>query len=187
VWQVLLMTKADANDRARVEFFRLGTSYLVVGRFAALTALFPIAGNLLHHAIEMYLKGALVRMVGLDGLRDIGHNLNRLWEEFKTQIPSAEAGSFDGSIAELHRFELIRYPDRVVREGMEASFTVFRGQRVESSGSIPLPAYKLVLEDIDALTKFLFDKAGVNPQFHLQSLKKESKEFLARHNRHSLE
>ena len=63
------MSNPDADDRARVEFFRLGVHYYVAGRFAGLTGLFPMAGNLLHHAAEMFLKGALVRIVGLNKLR----------------------------------------------------------------------------------------------------------------------
>ena len=41
-----------------MQYFRFGTQYYVAGRYAALVWLIPVAGNLLHHAIEMYLKGA---------------------------------------------------------------------------------------------------------------------------------
>lgn len=178
----------EIDDRARVEFFRRGTHYYAVGRFAALNSVFPIAGNLLHHAIEMYLKGALVPLVGLSVLRNIKHDLNKLWLEFKVRIPSPEAGTFDGPIVDLHRFERIRYPDNAIREGMEASFAPYRGQRVVTSGwGSPLPSYTLVLEDIDALVKFLFEKAGVNPQFYLLRLRDGAKEYVSRANLHPLE
>jgi hypothetical protein len=39
------MPRAKLNDRAQVEFFRLGMHYYVTGRFAALSGLFPMAGN----------------------------------------------------------------------------------------------------------------------------------------------
>src|SRR5205807_10406911 len=99
------MSNPDADDRARVEFFRLGVHYYVAGRFAALAGLFPMAGNLLHHAAEMFLKGALDRFVGLNELRNMNHDLNSLWRAFKTHLQIPDGVDFDGAIAELHRFE----------------------------------------------------------------------------------
>ncbi len=52
---------ADLADLARARFCRLGIDYYVAGRFAALSGIFPVAGNQLHHAVEMLLKGALIR------------------------------------------------------------------------------------------------------------------------------
>src|SRR6266567_5390434 len=129
------MPNSGLNDRARADFFRLGMHYYIVGRFATLTGLFPMAGNLLHHAIEMFLKGALVRVIGLDALRTIGHDLNRLWQAFKSHFPFAEAASFDKPIAEMHRFERLRYPDVAIREGMEATLAIFREHSIETPGS----------------------------------------------------
>ena len=118
------VTTDDLNDRARLQFFALGLDYYIAGRFATFAGLFPIAGNLLHHAIEMFLKGALVRIVGLGPRRDAGHDLNELWGMFKPHMPCAEAASFDQPIAEMHRFERLRYPDTAIREGMEATLAI---------------------------------------------------------------
>ena len=41
-------------------FCGLGTQYYIAGRQAAMARLIPVYGNLLHHAVEMFLKGALV-------------------------------------------------------------------------------------------------------------------------------
>lgn len=180
------MAIADLNDRNRVGFFALGLDYYIAGRFATFAGLFPMAGNLLHHAMEMFLKGALVRVVGLEPLRDAGHDLDRLWGMFKTHMPCAEAASFDQPIAEMHRFEHLRYPDTAIREGMEATLAIFRSDRIETSGTVKMPRYSLVLEDFDALAKLMFERAGVNPQFHLQRLQLDAKDFLARHNLHQL-
>jgi HEPN domain-containing protein len=182
------MSNSDANDHAQVEFFRLGVNYYVAGRFAALTGLFPIAGNLLHHAAEMLLKGALVRVVGLDKLRDIGHDLNDLWREFTTQFAISDSLAVDIAIVELDRFERLRYPDKVIHEGMEMTFDVYRTHRVETSGvGNAMPRYSLVLEDVDVLVKLIFAKAQVNPRFHLQKLRPEAMDFLSRENSHRLE
>jgi hypothetical protein len=180
--------RSDANDRAQVEFFRLGVHYYVVGRFAALTGLFPMAGNLLHHAAEMFLKGAVVRLVGLDKLRKISHDLNGLWREFTTHFAISDSVAFGHAIAELDRFERLRYPDKAIREGMEVTFSVYRDHRVETSGPRkPPPRYSLVLEDVDVLVKLIFEKAQVNPRFLLQRLRPEGMDFLSRENSHLLE
>jgi len=153
------MRTTELNDRARVEFFGLGVHYYVAGRFATFAGSFPMAGNLLHHAAEMFLKGTLVRIVGLGELRSIRHDLNWLWKTFKVHFPSSENAPFDDPIADLHRFERLRYPDIRIREGMEATLAIFRNQPVETSGpGKSPPRYSLVLEDVDALAAFFFDR-----------------------------
>jgi hypothetical protein len=42
-------------------FFSSAAQYYVAGRFGVFAALNPVAANLMHHAIEMYLKGALLK------------------------------------------------------------------------------------------------------------------------------
>lgn len=70
---------------------------------------------------------------------------------------------------------------------MDAAFTLFRNQRFEVyRADGPIDHYSLVLEDIDALVESVFLSSGVNPQFHLQILRDDAKEVLARHNRHPL-
>jgi len=39
--------------------FDTGMQYYTIGRYSVLAGVNPVAGNLLHHAIEMFLKGAL--------------------------------------------------------------------------------------------------------------------------------
>ena len=63
------------RNRLRVEFGRLGAHYYIAGRFAFFSAFIPVAGNLLHHAVEMFLKGALIRTLALEKLQSIGHDL----------------------------------------------------------------------------------------------------------------
>lgn len=172
---------------ARAEFFRRGTDYYAVGRFAALNGMFLIAGNLLHHAVEMFLKGTLVRLIGLEEAQRIRHDLNKLWAEFAIRFPSPEVATFDGPIVELHRFERIRYPNNVIREGMQATFAPFRVERVTSSGpGAATPSYTLVLEDVDAVVKFLFEKADVNPQFFLRHMGEGATEYVCRSNLHPI-
>jgi hypothetical protein len=71
---------------------------------------------------------------------------------------------------------------------MEASLSLYSDALVQNlGGSLPaLPSYQLVLEDIDKLVKVLFQRANVNPAFHLQRLSEDARTFLSRHNRHPL-
>ncbi len=54
-------------DSLRFEYFRLGMSYFISGRFAQNANLLPVTGNLFHHAIEMFLKAfrAGTRAIGM--------------------------------------------------------------------------------------------------------------------------
>ena len=176
--------KADLADLARARFCRLGIDYYVVGRFAALSGIFPVAGNQLHHAVEMLLKGALIRTRGLREVRKYSHDLSRLWDDFKSQIAGAGADAFDLAIRDLHKFEGIRYLDRVMEEGMHATFAVTRDERGTQSDD-KVPVYGLTLEDVDELVKFIFNKAGWNPQVFVPP-HKEARAYLALRNLHPL-
>jgi hypothetical protein len=115
------------------------------------------------------------------------HDLN-LWREFKKHYPSTESHSFDRAVGELHRFERLRYPDVAVSEGMELAFDIYREPRIETSRpGESLPRYSLVLEDVDAVVKFIFQKRGVNPKYYLQRIPEEARGFLDRQNAHPLE
>jgi hypothetical protein len=131
----------------------------------------------------MALKGTLVIRVPRKQLRAVGHSLRALWSEFKSHIGGDNA--VDGAIAALDRFERLRYPDKMLREGMTGTFTVFRGQQVIVSGPGELPPrYDLVLEDVDSLMKMLFEKGRANPQFYIQRLRPDAITYLSRDNKH---
>ena len=89
-----------------------GVNYYVAGRYALFARLTPTAGNLLHHAIEMFLKGALGKTgKSLEELEELRYKLPKIWNEFKTNFPEHSLDAFDPLICELHKFEEIRYPD----------------------------------------------------------------------------
>src|SRR5713101_4563212 len=104
------MTRAE--PRAEHQFWTLGTQYYIAGRSAVFLKLVRIYGNIYHHAIETLLKAGLSREISLDDLKNpkkFGHDLHKLWPAFKAQFHWAELGGFDQTIADLHRFEEIRY------------------------------------------------------------------------------
>jgi hypothetical protein len=99
-------------------FISASMHYYVAGRYAVYAGLNPTAANLLHHAIEMALKGALAKKgVELKALKRLSHDLPKIWREFTTQY-GIDSSTFDGVIAELQKFETIRYPDEIVKQGL---------------------------------------------------------------------
>ena len=111
------------GDRECERFFSTACDYYIAGRFAAFARLNPVVGNLLHHAVEMYLKGALAKTKSLTDLKSFLHNLPKLWEAFKQQANDAALTRFDTTIADLHQFEDIRCDISLVADNLSrASF-----------------------------------------------------------------
>ena len=99
---------------------RSAIDYYAVGRYAVFAGLNPTAGNLLHHAVETCLKGALAKKGNsTDDLKKLRHGLPRIWKEFKAQYP-ADLGSFDPIIRGIHHFEEISYPDQIAAQGVSS-------------------------------------------------------------------
>jgi hypothetical protein len=107
-------------------FFKIGCQYYVAGRFAAFAWFHPVVGNLFHHAIEMYLKGALSEKRSLSDLRKLSHNLPVIWKVFKVEANDSALDRFDATIAGLHDYEELRYPDSVMVRGMESTINIIR-------------------------------------------------------------
>jgi hypothetical protein len=90
------------------------TQYYVAGRSAARAGLVPVYGNLLHHAVELYLKTALAGVVTPKEMKDnFGHDLEKLWARFKAKEAAPALDRFDATIRALHEFEELRYPDMI--------------------------------------------------------------------------
>lgn len=158
-------------ERLRTEYFWIGTQYYVAGRFGAFARLAPVSGNLLHHAVELYLKGHLSRSLDVEKLKNnFRHDLTKLWPQFKEIVGDTVLDHHDSAIATLHRFEEIRYPDRIVTNGMEARISI---KPVAGTSTAPatdaLPTYEIVLETIDDLVCAIVNAASVNWTYLLSS------------------
>ena len=147
------------------EYFRLGLHYYVEGRLGARAGLTTVPGNLLHHAVEMFLKGTLVTNCGNAYLKEAGHELSVLWREFKTGQKDSHS-QFDDVLTDLNRFEHIRYPDFIVEEGL-TSVISFGDTPVPSpefpAGRAP-PHYVVLLGKVDRLILEFFVRASLNPK-----------------------
>ncbi len=78
---------SEDKDRLRYMYFDTGLDYHIAARFAVIEQFNPLAANLFHHAIEMYLKGALCRTHDEYQRRELGHKLRKIWKRFKVAYP----------------------------------------------------------------------------------------------------
>src|SRR5438874_10791849 len=111
-------------ERMEEEFLKLGMQYYIAGKAAALAGLLPITGNLYHHALEMLLKAGLSRTISMEDLKDskkLGHRLSRIWRAFRAHFQSRELDRFDATIADINRWEDLRYPEKMLRTGAQIS------------------------------------------------------------------
>jgi hypothetical protein len=152
---------------AVTEMVKLGLQYYISGRSAAIAGFNPVAGNLLHHAVEMLLKAQLLKAYSLKEIKTrYGHNLLAAWTDFKGMLPLEDLGHLDQAITDLDVFDDIRYPDLILEKG--ASMAVSWGQQkpaVTTRGGPTLPEYFLYVNDIDHLVATIFRVSGWNPKF----------------------
>jgi hypothetical protein len=123
---------------------------------------FIVSGNLLHHAIEMVLKALLVGDLQLAGVKEIGHNLEALWTEATAKHPALALERRLRTVRELHGFESLRYPDKLVTQGAAININI---TRPPPSPPFTVPSYQLVLEDVDELFQAIIVAWGKNPHF----------------------
>jgi len=114
-----------------------------------------VAGNILHHAVELFIKAALARVVPIDDLKGkYRHNLKKLWRKYSTIHTDTPIG-FLGTVADLDAFEEIRYPS-AEKDSIAHHYSLFKdsaGRRMGAPG-----AYSLTLECIDELVAFIASK-----------------------------
>ena len=172
----------------QMSLFQLATQYYASGRFAALSGFLPVCGNLLHHSVEMYLKGALAPVLDLNAMRKLSHNLMQIWDCTKENYPDSNLASFDVTIERLNPFERLRYPDAALQEGAEMRLTRLRDEWLPMANNPgrPEPRYDLVLEEVDELVKVIFSVAKLNPAFFASGLTPRALAVLGEQNLHAV-
>jgi hypothetical protein len=164
-------------------FFSSASQYYVAGRLAVFAALNPVAANLMHHAVEMYLKGALLKSKTktlMELKQQLGHSLPKCWEAFKAQVNDPALNKFDDVVSEIHKYEELRYPDENSK-GMQSMFDVVRWTppSLPTTAMDPVPSYRLCLPDVDELIAASFSAASIGQQY-LGFIKPEANEYVAR-------
>jgi hypothetical protein len=162
-------------------YLLVGMEYYIAARSAALANLINVCGNLYHHALEMLLKAILSRRYSVDELKSFGHNLPKIWGTLKAEFPSIALDQFDVLIGDLHRFETIRYPEKLSEQGG----LLFIEWGISSQDSLPgFPTYKISATDIDHLVVKLFRVSSADLPHCMYTLKSNShvREILTRYN-----
>ena len=167
-------------------FFKIALEYYVNGRAACISGCLFTTGNLLHHAVEMMLKGELSRTVPLADLKDnkqFGHWLPKCWTAFKALFPSEDLTEFDPMIAELDKFEKIRYPDHLLAKGASIGFGFGRGRVIQNMKiARPVPEYQMGIGDVDAFFARAIRLCHMNPQPYFSFLTETGREMLLKYN-----
>lgn len=187
-------------DNMRGLFFSWGLQYYIASRCSHFAQLYPTTANQCHHAIEMFLKGFLYyRRAGetqqepekiSNWLKNkYGHQLPKLWEAFKSETVDFELSNFDQTIAGLHQFENIRYPDEIAFKGgmITGGFEDTDLGQKDDDQSLPKNEYQFALAPIDRLVRVIFQRSSINPSFYTHSLNKEAATYLMRENEISYE
>jgi hypothetical protein len=174
------------NPLIEGHYFWLASQYYVTGRAAVFAGAAPVAGNLLHHAIEMFLKGDLAQHKSTEELKEYGHHLKKLWKAYKAKNPAVSLAAYNSVIKDLEKFEQIRYPDAFNSKGMFFNIPIVRPsgppiQNWRAGGKTP-PTYSVVLAEVDALVKAIFHAGSLNPQFEFMKLSSEGRDILHRAN-----
>ena len=170
------------SDTHQLAFFSMATQYYVMGRYGVLSRQIPVAGNLLHRAIEMYLKGALSKTLTLKQLKKFSHRLPVVWAAFKATFSSASLARFDTLVSSLNAFEELRYPDSLIDKGMAVTAGMTRVVGTGRLVAADTPEYDLYLDEIDAFVGEIFQVASVNPAFFLARLSTIAREHLKQGN-----
>ena len=181
---------AQPNPRAFRQFYAIALEYYVSGRAALLCGNTRIPGNLLHHAVEMLLKGQLSKTIPLDDLKrskKFGHKLPLLWTTFKNLFPKHDLTEFDTIIDSVQKFEKIRYPDAILSEGAFIGIGFCRGNPVSMTPRSTEPEYQIGVGDVDAFFRRLFPLCGLNPKAYFNSLSSQGRQVLTERNAESLD
>lgn len=92
------------------KFFALAIQYFCLARVGGEYIFNPASGNLYHLSIELLLKAYLLSSISSKDLQyKYGHNLIKLWKEFKTKTSDANLDKYDLYIKNLDVWERVRY------------------------------------------------------------------------------
>ena len=171
----------DVQD-LQYEYFRTALEYYITARFSALSFFMPMSGVIFHHAIELYLKGLLCPLLNEKKRTKLGHNLRRAWKKYKSLSKDSSLSRFDDRVAGLDRHWRVRYPDEIVRHGIQANIGFEKSPAAAVVGGRNQPRYVLVVEELDELMAVLWKKSGLNITAFMPS-SDQAREYLGRWNK----
>jgi len=133
----------------------------------------------------MLLKGCLARTHSQQQLLKLRHNLKRIWRVFKAGANDPMLDEFDVTIAQLDKWEDIRYPDPL--HGMLASIHYGQLPPQQWRGVGGERQYRLSATEVDQLVKAIFDHCPLNPMFFQARFRTQAaREFFLMYNDHPI-
>jgi hypothetical protein len=92
---------------------------------------------------------------------------------------------FDATIFDLGRYEDIRYPNKVVEQGMvvRINFESTIPSNLGQNSPPPDRQYDLIINEIDSFVKVTFEKANFTLPYYLIGLKEGAIDYLIRGNK----
>jgi len=162
------MPRSTTRIEDPYHFLDLAFGYYMSGRFAVINGLY-VAPNLMHHAVELLIKFTLVKDVPEsqrsaateDLRRRYGHQLNALWDGYKQYVAPTDLSRFDRVIADLDRWEDVRYGGFPAGTSVAKSMGVVRAPAQAASST---DSYVLGLDEVDDLITAIFGASGINPR-----------------------
>ncbi|HEV3079047.1 MAG TPA: hypothetical protein VGY66_04685 [Gemmataceae bacterium] len=115
--------------------------------------------------------------------KQFGHWLPKCWTAFKALFPSEDLTEFDPMVAELDKFEKIRYPDHLLAKGASIGFGFGRGRVIQNMKiARPVPEYQMGIGDVDAFFARAIRLCHMNPQPYFSFLTETGREMLLKYN-----
>ena len=188
-WRRPATTQKEDKGRLRTEYFRTALNYYILGRYATTAQFSPIPGNLIHLAVEFFLKAALIEQLDEPARRNkFRHNLQKLWQHYKRQRNNPALNKFNQTISDINKFERIRYPEEIFRLGMLAEIGPVRNTFELPPGMKRPKAerYQLALDEVDELVSLMFEIEGINPQAYIGPMGLDAKRYLNHRNKFPL-
>jgi hypothetical protein len=115
-------------------------------------------------------------------MRSYGHKLRALWNRYKAKESDAALDRFDATVKALHEFHSIRYPDKIVKQGMIISIAWAPGDTIgylekakhgmlisfawgpDDTGTDAPPEYGVIISEIDNFVIEVLRRARLNPK-----------------------
>ena len=185
------MPPSTAKTEDPNHFLDLAFGYYMTGRFALLNRL-DVGPNLLHHAVELLIKFTLLKDVPeaqrsaqtTQIAKTYGHNLNKLWEQYKQHVAPTDLSRFDQVVADLDPWEKVRYGGfPSPGSGVAKSVGPLRWASVSTPR--PVDLYVLGWDEVDDLITAIFAASGINPKsVGTRYTHTELREWYERENKH---
>jgi hypothetical protein len=167
------------------EFLRLALQYYIAGRSACFAYSMPVAGNLLHHAVEMVLKHLLAEkgVTESDLHYTFRHDLKKLWRATKNTLADPSLNTYDPVVSTIARMYDVRYPRRSY--SFQMSIRKEPTQPPTGSAVKGLRHYHLNLEDADELMTALLTRSTTPEWINGRLASGDAKSQYLRENFHS--